>query len=289
MRWFRVYSELLDDPKQAAMSDRTFRIFILLLCIACEQDKDGRVELSEKEIAWRMRMDIRSVRSSLADLRELGIISPIDHGEIAKRSPRDRPNSLGEVFSNWQKRQFRSDDVSERVKRHRERKETEKETFHETLQETLVVTPPDTDTENNYKKRDLPPPSSSSNGGTPPADGIAPDLISFSRTFHKHQQARHPNLVKTVTEKKVKDGANAVLRLTRQGYDLESMIKPALRWAVADEFWSRQVLSLSGLLKLGKNGEPKFVNLLAQYEKEKLMNGRKCATGMPGGIEDFPI
>jgi len=45
LRWFRMYSEILDDPKVARVTDSQFRIFIYLLAAASECDREGFVQL----------------------------------------------------------------------------------------------------------------------------------------------------------------------------------------------------------------------------------------------------
>jgi len=97
-----------------------------------------------------------------------------------------------------------------------------------------------------------------------------PELYETSRQFHIHQQTQHPTKIKTLPEKKIRDGANVLRLLTeRDGYDLQREILPALKWAVRDEFWSYQLLSLSGLRKQGKNGEMKIVNIIASMERQQ--------------------
>lgn len=92
-------------------------------------------------------------------------------------------------------------------------------------------------------------------------------FFDFSKRFLEYQQGQHGKLVK-ITEKKVNDGAEVVEKLSRiDGYDLNDEIRPALWWAVQDDFWSKNVLSLAGLRKKGQNGEMKFVNLYASYKR----------------------
>jgi hypothetical protein len=124
MKWFRLYSEMLDDPKCHQMSDSTFRLFLNLLCLSSELNLDGLIPLSEGDIAWRTRTHWRTLRMGFEALEKLGIISNNGHGI---------------QIVNWNKRQFKSDDVAARVAKHR--------TANVTLHETLDVTPPDTDTD----------------------------------------------------------------------------------------------------------------------------------------------
>jgi hypothetical protein len=92
---------------------------------------------------------------------------------------------------------------------------------------------------------------------------ISPELIELSANFLRFQQNAFPEIVKDIGENKIKNGALTVQRLIEiDGYDLEKQIRPALKWAVKDEFWRDKVLCLSGLRIKGKNGEKKFANIL---------------------------
>ena len=41
MRWFRLYSEIIDDVKLQNLTSSEFKIWIFLLAYACEINKDG--------------------------------------------------------------------------------------------------------------------------------------------------------------------------------------------------------------------------------------------------------
>lgn len=116
MKWFRLYTEIRDDPKMWELTDLQFRIFINLLCLASEQDKNGSVFGHPSAISWSIRCDRRAFDRATKTLIEHNILKEIDGGfEII----------------NWRKRQFISDDINSRVRKYRQ-----KETLHETLHET---------------------------------------------------------------------------------------------------------------------------------------------------------
>lgn len=114
MKWFRLYSELIDDPKQAKMKDKTFRVFILLMCLANELDLDGEINLTTREISWRLRILEKNIAKTISELILLDVLLKTQRGYS---------------FKNWAKRNFRSDNVSSRVRKFREKSET----LHETL------------------------------------------------------------------------------------------------------------------------------------------------------------
>lgn len=116
-RWFRVYDDLVDDPKVQRLRGDTFKALINLWCLASKNE--GFLPSSE-DIAFKLRMHPEKVSALLAGLRNSGFID----GDETDARPH-----------NWDARQYKSDVSTERVKRFRKR------------QETVSVTPPDTDSE----------------------------------------------------------------------------------------------------------------------------------------------
>jgi hypothetical protein len=123
MKWFRMYTEVIDDPKMSKLADDEFRVFVYLLMMAAEQEKEGLVSSSYDDISWRLRLPQTLIERATKKLIDLLIIGP---------------ESDGWKFINWEKRQFRSDDVTSRVRKHREEKARNvTRNVSETLDETL--------------------------------------------------------------------------------------------------------------------------------------------------------
>jgi hypothetical protein len=120
MDWFRFYNETIDDPKMRKLDDKSFRIFVFLLCLASESKERGKIFEPDEDIIWRLRIKEKDYRKAISILESLDIISYEN-------------NVL--IINKWEKRQFESDGSTERVKRFRERKRN------------VAETPPDTDTE----------------------------------------------------------------------------------------------------------------------------------------------
>lgn len=117
----------------------------------------------------------------------------------------------------------------------------------------------------NIQRKDINIPATPSGGRR----DIDQGLLKFSEQFLTYQQQQHPTLIKasSITPVKVRNGADTVEKLLRlDGYQLEQ-VKTALRWAVNDEFWCLQIRSLASLRNKGKNGETKFSNLLAAFQR----------------------
>jgi hypothetical protein len=127
MKWFRMYVEIIDDPKMKQVSDRSFRVFNYLLALAAEADEDGVIPMSRDDIIWRLRISEKDLDTAVKQLSFLDIIE----------------DSYPLKFLNWGKRQYKSDDVGVRVKRYRNKNVT----LHETA--------PDTDTDTDTEKKKL--------------------------------------------------------------------------------------------------------------------------------------
>ena len=109
MKWFRLYSELLDDPKQSKMGDKTFRVFILLMCLASELEKDGKITLPIQDISWRLRMPCSAVRKSVTELVTLNVLTC--NGDSCE-------------LVHWKQRQFVSSTSNERVRKYRDKRQS---------------------------------------------------------------------------------------------------------------------------------------------------------------------
>lgn len=140
-RWFRLYDELLDDPKVQRLSGDDFKAWINLLCLASRND--GNLPSTE-DIAFALRLDGKKASALLQRLVSVGLLDEAD----GRFSPHG-----------WNARQYKSDVSTGRVKQFRERQKAVSgnggETFHET--------PPETDTETDV-------PLSKDNGAAPDSD-----------------------------------------------------------------------------------------------------------------------
>ena len=131
MEWLRLYTDILDDEKIAQLSDNQYRIFTFLMLMASENDLGGVVTQSHKAIAWRLRMPVNRIKSAIEKLEALNIIS-------------NENNTI--TFLNWHKRQYKSDNSTERVKRFRNKKETFTPTLENRTEQIQNRTDTDTET-----------------------------------------------------------------------------------------------------------------------------------------------
>ncbi len=126
MKWLRLYHEARNDAKLEHLSDDEFRVWFRLICFAGEQNNRGSIESLHKELlaVEVAKGDLDLLTRTIEKLKKLRIVE-------------NSNNSID--FINWDKRQFVSDNVTERVQKHRE-----------TLQKRYSnddVTPPDTEAE----------------------------------------------------------------------------------------------------------------------------------------------
>jgi hypothetical protein len=127
MKWFRLYSEVLDDPKVQQLHPAMFKHWINLLCLASQTDRDGLLP-DEAAIAFRLRVRPTQVSTIIDALIDARLIDRVDCPA--------KPLQL--FVHKWQDRQQKSDDVAQRVARHRAANQ-ENVTLQETLQKRSRV------------------------------------------------------------------------------------------------------------------------------------------------------
>ena len=141
-RWFRMYADVLDDPKVQRLPPDLFKVWVNLLCLASRNDG---VLPPVEDIAFALRMSQDVTVTVTAELVTRGLL--------------DQGDSLSP--HNWAERQFRSDTPESAAERKRAQRAREKErakaenvtTCHSDSHDD--VTPPEqnrADTEQNTTK-----------------------------------------------------------------------------------------------------------------------------------------
>ena len=94
--------------------------------------------------------------------------------------------------------------------------------------------------------------------------------VRFVRQWHEEHMRRFPTACMELTDKLESSAADTIDRLVRlDGYDFEKDVKPALLWAIEDEFWGPNCVSLAPLRKKSvRNGKTKFSNILSAYRRD---------------------
>ena len=140
MPWFRLYAEMIDDPKIGRLNDAQFRLWIEILCLACKGE-DGNTLQTIDDINWSLR---RNVTETLHELLHETLVK-LDDKEMV-------------YVTNWEKRQFSSDNSTDRVRKYRENNKKVKGNVTETLQKRKCNaieqnrTDTDTDTDKNREE-----------------------------------------------------------------------------------------------------------------------------------------
>lgn len=165
--WFRFYSEALDDPKVQNLPPELFKAWVNLLCVA---SKAGGALPSIDKISFHLRCDIETANAFHEALSHAGLI------DVGARGSR---------IHAWDKRQYKSDTSTERVKRFRKRSET------------VSVTPPEPDTEPDTERTPIVP-----KGTVRRSNGVDEVLYSEFEEMVWKEFPRHPNSRKDPAFKK---------------------------------------------------------------------------------------
>lgn len=98
--------------------------------------------------------------------------------------------------------------------------------------------------------------------------GISPEIVEFVKTFQEYVSETHGVKAPKVTDSLLRNGQDVVDKLIRlDGFTLEQ-VRNSLRWAVKDDFWSKNVLSLASLRKKSRNNDlTKMQNIYASWER----------------------
>jgi hypothetical protein len=122
-RWWRCYADTHRNQKIATLSDKDFRLWHRLLCVASEND--GMIPPPD-QLKRLVGMRYDHLKGGLRRLISCVLIEALGDGYCPH---------------NWDKRQYKSDTSTDRVRKHR-------------AERNVPVTPPDTETDNIEEKKD---------------------------------------------------------------------------------------------------------------------------------------
>lgn len=114
--------------------------------------------------------------------------------------------------------------------------------------------------------------NSSDNSGeksAPPwREEFAPEVVEFVEQFQGYVAQTQGEKAPKVNDTLLKTCADTVDKLIRLDKHSLTTVVDVMRWAVADDFWSSNVLSLASLRKKKEaGGQTKFQKILAAYER----------------------
>lgn len=153
LKWFRMYAEAVDDEKLRLLAFEDRWHFVALLCCKAQGLLDGEDPLMRRKIAVKLGLAVRELEEAARRLEEVGLID----AETLQPSA-------------WDRRQFKSDDSTARVRAYRERMKRSGN-VSETAQET------ETETETEEKKDG----ARSPRGSRLPADFPTAECLDWCR------------------------------------------------------------------------------------------------------------
>ena len=117
------------------------------------------------------------------------------------------------------------------------------------------------------------PSKGKSNGPIPPYYGHRPSYRRLAEHIQSFQTKQYPfrynNKTPAQLEKQIKDGIDTIDRLVRlDKFDFTTQIKPAIKWALKDEFWGKNIFAAGPLRNKGSNNETKFYNIYVQWAEQ---------------------
>lgn len=129
LKWFRLYSEILNDPKVMLLSETMRWRYVAFLCVASEEKERGTLP-HINSLAFKTRLNPLEVEETLKQFEVEELIEGYDEGKRWR-------------ISKWSERQFESDISTPRVQKHRKKQEC-----------NVSETPPDSDTDNRIQITD---------------------------------------------------------------------------------------------------------------------------------------
>lgn len=100
-----MYASLIDSMKVGPLTDGGFRVYVELLCLACEKGAGGLTGVTAANINWRLRRDVTNFVTEVVTAR---LVAVTDEGEYQ--------------VSDWDERQGDAKTGAERTREWRERK-----------------------------------------------------------------------------------------------------------------------------------------------------------------------
>ena len=107
MKWLRLYSDVVSDPKVQRLAGDKFKAWINLLCVASQHDG---ILPPLADLAFTLRNTEDKITALLDDLVEKGLLDVTGDDPQGRYTPH-----------NWASRQYKSDVSAERTKRYRQR------------------------------------------------------------------------------------------------------------------------------------------------------------------------
>lgn len=167
--WFRFYVEAFNDRKIRRLTPTQRWIWASVLGAARESPESGRLFIAEgvpmtrKELADYAGVKLREIEPALTAMADLSMVSIDANGLVS--------------VTNWDSRQFESDDVTQRTRDHRERSREQ----GRNVPKNVPGNTPETETETETER---------TNGQAAPDDGFDQFWAVYPRKVSKGQARR---------------------------------------------------------------------------------------------------
>jgi hypothetical protein len=122
--WFRMYRDVINDPKVMKLPEATRWHWVACLCVA---SGNGGVLPPAADVAFALRMTEQRVAALVAELHRAGLLDKTEAGFVPH---------------NWEGRQYKSDSSTDRVKKHRNKVKQQVDGFGN-VSSDVTVTPPE--------------------------------------------------------------------------------------------------------------------------------------------------
>jgi len=136
MKWFRMYSEILNDPKMVDLTTTDYGVWVKLLALANQQSERGFIRLRSARgqaigtLSTLLRHRKDRLRTTLDLFKERGMID----------FDLDGKEGWLEI-TNWNKKQFQSDDVTARTRKHKQKERSHERTRTEQIRTEQIQIP----------------------------------------------------------------------------------------------------------------------------------------------------
>jgi uncharacterized protein (UPF0335 family) len=136
--WFRMYGDVINDPKVMKLPEATRWQWVAFLCVASQNG--GKIPPAS-DLAFSLRMTEQRAASLVAELHRAGLLDKVD-GSFAPH--------------NWSGRQYQSDSSTRRVQKHRDKLKQQVNGFGNVSPDVTVTPPEQSRTEAEQSRTDAP-------------------------------------------------------------------------------------------------------------------------------------
>ena len=126
MKWFRLYTEIKDDPKMLELDDHQFRVWINLLSMAGESEERGVIPAARpRGLAAALHTAPEDMETAFLLFTELGMVERREDGSLLivnfmerqYDNPSDHPEKVAERKTRMKERQQNAPAPSRKIGR----------------------------------------------------------------------------------------------------------------------------------------------------------------------------